>query len=45
MKFNPKFGDTIVTNNGRGFTCKPKPVVRGRTRGCIYGGARRCKLR
>lgn len=35
MKFNPKFGDTIVTNSGRRFTCKP--IVRGRTGGCIYG--------
>ena len=35
MKFNPKFGDTIVTNNGRRFTCKP--IVRGRAGGCIYG--------
>lgn len=35
MKFNPKFGDTIVTNNNRKFICKPD--VKGRARGCIYG--------
>jgi len=35
MKFNPKFGDIIVTNNNRRFVCKPN--LRGYGRGTIYG--------
>ena len=34
MKFNPKFGDTIVCNNGRQFTCVANPGI---TDCSIYG--------